>query len=244
MFKTLPIAAAMFCAALSGAQAATLVNVETFDGLAQETVNGIRTATTTYGSDLGGMSLMARFADGSSEQLTWGADDPQNSVWGRASGAGISIAAGWDGFELSTTRLLTGLSMHAGAIGSLFDISREQGTAGDTPTSLIGFPLEFVANDLLDGTVTATYSGIVNLAGQAARGDLYTDMQINFSQVAAGGLLGAVRFYTDLDTLADAGDLSPAAVPLPASLPLLLAALGGIALIRRKPARAALIARP
>jgi hypothetical protein len=237
MFKALQISAVLLVSSVAMSQAATVVSVLTSDGIAQETVNGIRSTTTTFGSDLGGMNLTATYGDGSSEVLTWVAENPVYSVNGGVSGSGISISAGWDGFELSTTRLLTGLSMSAGAAGSLFDISFAQGTAGDTPTSLIGFPLSFVENTVLDGTVTAEYSGIVNMAGDVARGDLYTDMSIDFSQVSVGGLLGSVRFYTDLDTLADFSDLSPvdiSAVPLPATLPLMLVGLGGIGLMRRK----------
>jgi hypothetical protein len=234
MFKTFQVSAFLLASAVSMSQAATVVNVQTSDGLAQETVNGIRSTTTTYGSDLGGMSLTATYHDGSSEVLSWVAENPAYSVNGGVSGSGMSISAGWDGFALNTTRLMTGLSMSAGAAGSLFDISSAQGTAGDTPTSLIGFPLSFVDNDVLDGQVTAAYSGIVNMAGDVARGDLYTDMFVDFSQVAAGGLLGSVRFYTDLDTLSDLGDLAPSVVPLPATLPLMLVGLGGIGLMRRK----------
>ena len=232
MFNALKISAVLLISTASMSQATTVVNFETLGGLAQETVNGIRADSSTRGNDLDGMHVTATYQDGTSEDVTWAAYDAW--TYGGVTGENLLFEAGWDGFHLTTTRVLTGLTMRAGAVGSLFDVSTEYGTENDTPTTGRGFTLSFADTALLDGTVTATYSGIVNLAGETARGDLYTDLHIDFSQVAAGGLFGAVQFYTDLDTLADLSDLTPSVVPLPASLPLMLVGLGGIGLMRRK----------
>ena len=55
-----------------------------------------------------------------------------------------------------------------------------------------------------------TYSGIVNRAGSPAVGDLYTTMVVDFSKLPGGGLLGDLRWNSDIDTMRDAGDLVPA----------------------------------
>ena len=236
MTQVFKMAALSLIAATSASQASTVINIETLTGVAHETAHAIG-STATRGNNLDGMRVTASYGDGFSEVLTWAAYDRYTN--GGAVGTGIDVSMGWQGFRLSSTQLLTGLLFEADLGNAVFDMDWANNTAGDTPTTGRGVPFEFLngSDAAMDGVVTASYSNIVNVAGAAAVGDIYTDMFVDFSRIIGGGLLGSVAFESDLDSLAVAGDLSPvdiSAVPLPATLPLMLVGLGGIGLMRRK----------
>lgn len=236
MFKVLKISALSLISAVSVSHAATVINIETSIGVAQETVYAIGDSS-TLGNELAGMRVTASYGDGSSEIMTWEALNIY--TLGGASGSGVDIEMGWQGFEVSASRLMTGLLFEADLGNAVFDMTWANNTADDTPTTGRGVPFEFLndSDAALEGTVTASYSGAVNIVGAEAVGDIYTDMFVDFSQLTGGGFLGDIFFRSDLDSLAVAGDLSPvglSTVPLPATLPLMLVGLGGIGLMRRK----------
>jgi len=156
---------------------------------------------------------------------------------------GSSFGLTYDGanFLLDTTVTLTSLVLNAALGNSIFDIAEiNEGQAGNTPTTLRGFPLEITGGDPVDGVLQATYSDQVTLAGSPTGVDSFATLSLDFSGLTGGGLLGTLAFNTDLDTLALAGDLSPAMVPvpLPAGLPLFLGALVVLAGVSRSRSRA------
>ncbi|OIQ32082.1 MAG: hypothetical protein BM562_06145 [Alphaproteobacteria bacterium MedPE-SWcel] len=169
----------------------------------QESDYGIRADTSSRGVDLDGATITATYADGSSETLTWEALDPYTT--GGASGEDISMFYGYSWHELSTTKLLTSLEIDLAPANSVFDTtfaSDDDPLGGSTPGSKNGYPFR-VSSDYEDigGSITAEYSGIVNLAGSPAAGDLYTTLTIDFSGLPGGGLLGDLDWNSDIDTM-------------------------------------------
>ncbi|MEH6737285.1 MAG: hypothetical protein V7695_01910 [Sulfitobacter sp.] len=179
------------------------------DGVRYQTTDGIRADTSSRGVDLAGAMIVATYGDGTTESLTWAAFDPY--TFGGATGTDIAMSFGFAEHILTTTKLLTSLEVDLRPAGSVFDITTTMEGALDginTPTSKNGFPFEILSDDAAEtGSVTATYSNIVSLTGHPAEGDLFTTILIDFSDLLAGGVLGEIRWNSDIDTLETAGDL-------------------------------------
>lgn len=235
-------ATAVFSLNINAADAATIDIVRS--GADQfESTYGLRDDTGTDGTDLDGALVTATYADGTSEQITWEGDpriftEPDGSTYGSidgwARGANTDIFMSWDGFEMTTTSVLTSLSIDLAPASAVFDttfIFDDNDPNGEsTQGSSFGFPFELYSGyENLEGAITATYTGIVSLVGDDPVGDLFTTMSLDFSMLLGGGILGNLDFRSDLDVLRTEGDLSP--VPLPASLSFLLLALAGLGLI-------------
>ncbi len=190
------------------------IDIVRLDENPHESVNGIRADTSSRGVDLEGATITATYADGTTEVLTWHALDPY--TFGGATGTDIDMSFGYDWHQLSTTKLLTSLEINLQPASSVFDTTATQDDdplGGSTPGSLHGFPFE-VSPDYaaMSGDLAVTYSGIVNLTGSPAVGDLYTTMVVDFSGLPSGGLLGDFSWNSDIDTMRDAGDLVPTGV--------------------------------
>ena len=179
-----------------------------------ETVHGIRADTTSRGVDLDGAQITATYADGSVEILTWQALDPYTN--GGATGTNIDMFYGNDWHELSTTKLLKSLKIDLQPASSVFDTTftnDDDPSGGSTPTSKAGFPFKLSPDyDDMPGDISVTYTGIVNLTGSPAAGDLYTTMIVDFSDLPSGGLIGDLVWNSDIDTMRDPGDLTPPCV--------------------------------
>lgn len=237
--KTCAVFSAVNVCAIGAAEAAT-VTIQTMATSPYQTVYGIREDTTTRGSDLIGALVHAIYADGTEEDLTF--EEVGNNVTSKVVGSGFDLSFTLGGnltrgpLRLLASSAIASLEFFLAPVGSVFDIAG--GNLINTPGSKVGFPFQILSgNDGLVGDITATYSGIVNLAGSDAYGDLYTNMLVDFSGLEGGGFLGEMVFRTDLDTLHDTSDLAP--VPLPAGLPLLIAGLGGLGLVGRRRKKAA-----
>lgn len=222
-----------FSWAIFGAAEAATVNIDIVTQATNphQTVEGIRDDTVTRGSDLGGALIRAEYTDGTSVDMVWQA----GPYTGEAVGTDIYLFMNWFGFEMNiTNRLLGTLSFDLAPANTIFDMSPlGENQVGNTPTTGVGSPFGIYAGgETLEGSISVIYSGIVNLAGRVADGDAYTSMLIDFTGLLGGGFGGALTFKTDMDTMRVEGDLTP--VPLPESLPLLFASLGGMGLFWRR----------
>jgi len=190
------------------------IDIVRVDQNPHETDSGIRADTSSRGVDLEGATFTATYADGTTETLTWEAYDPY--TFGGATGDNIDMSFGYDWHNLSTTKLLTSLSIDLQPANSVFDTTLDMDdypVGNSTPSSLNGFPFKLAPEyEDIPGVITATYSGIVNLSGSAAVGDLYTTMVIDFSGLPDGGLLGDLRWNSDIDTIKEEDDLTPTGV--------------------------------
>jgi Ca2+-binding RTX toxin-like protein len=109
---------------------------------------------------------------------------------------------------------LATLEINLAPAGSVFDTTvtlDDDPLGGSTPGSSFGYTFGFVGDNAeMSGSVTVTYSGIVNLVGRAADGDLFTTLLIDFSGLDGGGVIGDVSWNSDIDSLLYVGDLAPA----------------------------------
>jgi Ca2+-binding RTX toxin-like protein len=185
-----------------------LINITALNENPHETVAGIRADTGTRGVDLDGALITATYTDGTVESITWQALDPY--TFGGATGANIDMLFGYSTHELTVTRRLKSFEIDLQPADSVFDITLDFDGDLSTPGSNNGYPFEFRSESAsITGDVTVTYSGVVNVVGNDAVGDLYTTIRVDFSAFADGGLLGALEWSSDIDTMRDAGDLFP-----------------------------------
>ncbi|QDI75944.1 MULTISPECIES: Hint domain-containing protein [Leisingera] len=179
------------------------IDIVRLDEDPHESAYNVRPDTSSRGVDLEGARITATYADGTTETLTWQALDPYTN--GGAAGADIDMFFGYSWHELSTTKLLTSLEIDLAPASSVFDTTfamDDDPLGGSTPTSKNGFPFKVAPEyEDLSGTITATYTGIVNLSGSEAAGDLYTTMILDFSGLPEGGLLGDLVWNSDIDTM-------------------------------------------
>ena len=200
---------------------ASTVNIEMDAGYKQyKSLHGMRLDTNARGRDLAGMIVTASYLDGTTEQVVWG----EIRGGGQATGSGFNLYKGWQDLELTVTKSLVSLSLDARAGNAIFDTSRSRGYGEDTYGTKIGYPFHVTGDYDPEGTIGVSYTHSFFVAGQVRATDAYTYMAIDFSGLDGGALSRDLRFNTDLDNVAVAGDLTP--VPLPASLLLFASAFG------------------
>lgn len=227
---------------VSEGQAAT-VNIATDEGSLHVSESGIRSRTdkdgvlkyhtNVSGWDLEGMEVVAKYADGTSETMSWVkmGDDRSNKLGG-VSGSGLSLGYVIRDWTLTTTKSLVKLIMDPTAANAIFDMLPDEGTTNDTIGTSFGFAYNTRGGDALDGEINVEYVNGVYVRGHDRAADTFTKMIVDYSGLAGGGLMGTTVFRTDLDSLAVKGDLTP--VPLPAGLPLLAAGLFLLAPLRNR----------
>lgn len=206
------------------------ITINRLDEDPHETVHGIRDDTSSRGVDLEGAKVTLIYADGTSETLTWHATDPYTN--GAAVGDDTQMSFGYDWHQLETTKPLASMEIDLQPASSVFDTTRtsdDDPNGGSTPSSLEGFPFRLGEESQdLAGDLEVTYSGIVNLAGSPPAGDLFTTMTVDFSGLPEGGLLGSLRWDSDIDTMREKGDLVSASVACFTRGTLITTALGDL----------------
>ena len=227
----LAFAAAALIAPMS-ANAAT-VSIGSSMGGTFEATTGIGDTTTTQPSDLAGALITAVYSDGTQETMTW--RRLGSTRWG-ARGSSANVLARGDAMRLATNKTVQTLSLDLTPSATVFDTIDTRGMSGggiSTPSTSFGVPF-FIQSDHshLVGDIDVTYSGAVNIAGHATVGDIFTRMQIDFTDLQGGGFMGRLTFGGDTDVLAAGASLSR--VPLPASLPVLLLGLGVFGFLSRR----------
>lgn len=218
----------------SAAADAATINVSTDNTtvLTTTTLTGFQ----TFGDDMVGMVVTANFSNSASETLIWtatgaGSGGVNGSLFSLdLSGDTFSTGTDWNLLNKNPAGVLTKLTINAGAGDTVFDIDPSSlGTVGS------GFGRAFEERSApLTGTISALYSNPVQLSGDTPVGDLYAMLMADFTDLTAGGLLfdSLFAFGADTDNLSISGDLRQ--VPLPAAMPLLLAALSALALFSRR----------
>lgn len=204
------------------------IDIVRLDDNPHETEHGFRDDTTSRGVDLDGARIVATYADGTTEVLTWKALDPYTN--GGATGSGIDMFYGNDWHELTVSKTLTSLEIDLQPANSVFDTTYttdDDPNGGSTIGSKNGFPFHLSPDhEDMEGDLGVTYSGIVNRAGSAAEGDVFTTMVIDFSGLPGGGFIGDLKWNSDIDTLKVADDLTPTGVPCFAGGTLIATAAG------------------
>lgn len=182
----------------------------------------------TTGAEMGGMSIMLNFAGGGSETVAWAATGVDS---GAATGTGWTITQSGTTFTNQSWTanfgsLIVESMMFDGRPGlTVFDAT--QPSPGSEGSSLGKNFLTSFAGPV-DDVITATYSRNVMIAANPALSDIYNILDVDFSDIAGGGATGTFTFTQDTDN-----DIR-AVVPIPAALPLFLAALGGLGLVARR----------
>ena len=209
----------LFIASFSVANAASVTIVKDAGTLQNTTA---LTGFATTGADMDGMSLGITYGDGSTTTATWGDTGISSgqASWGEGEGSlaliGDSFSSAWN---LIAQTGITSILLDAGLGDSLFDTTfgGAEGTAG----SALGKDFSVVSAST-DYNITATYIDAIGVGGNAAVGDIYRYLLIDFGQRA---FTGTLNFLQDTDSLLFAGDINP--VPVPAAAWLFGSALLG-----------------
>lgn len=241
LFKTL--AAVSFAALLTAPAAhATTVTIETGGSAAYET--DAFTGFATNAARMAGMRVTGR-----TDARRYGADfeitgTGRTSVGNAVTRAftlsqtGNTYAAGTWSIIVAAGERLTELKIDGAPGQTIFDIDLSGPSTAGSSDGLPFTPVGAMAG--LNGSITATYSGSVAITGTDALGDSFTRMMLDFSDLDGGGLgEGIWSFSQDTDNASPRAPLqlvTPVPVPLPAGGLLLVAALGGLGLMRRRKA--------
>jgi len=166
----------------------------------------------TDGADMAGMTVTFFYDNGSQEDLIWGATGATSG------GVSMNAAIVQDGSTFTNAWTLTNASGY-GITGIAFD-----GAPGDTIFDILNGAEHTVGSangkafEVSTGgsayDIVATYSNLIALTGDAPLGDLYRNLDIEFTQTAfrTGDTL---TWLADTDNAALPDDIRP--IPLPSA---------------------------
>jgi len=181
----------------------------------------------TWGDDMVGMQITA-FYGASSETMSWAAT---GSGAGAASGTNWSLAESGDTFggywtlTNNMTVAIDRLLINAAPGDTVLDISwppgaTNPGPSGGTPGSERGWTFALVSGpDSLD--ILATYRNGVAITGNDPVGDLWAQLDLQFTSAGGFGPQSTLVFIADTDMSTLAGDVK--LIPAPGAI-----LLGGI----------------
>ena len=189
----------------------------------------------TTGADMNGLRVTGTFVGGATETLIFSESVGPN---GSTAPGGFFVSAFGNTFNddawraTTTSGTLATIRLEGAPGDTVFDIRYGGDRFSSTAGSFEGRPFSLRGNPSVD--IVATYANEVRLTGDAPVGDLYEELLIDLSGLPDGGLLPGqvLEFGADTDNAAAGADITPDPVPLPASLPLVVAGMGALGLLR------------
>jgi hypothetical protein len=186
------------------------------------------TGFSTHGDDMVGMRVTAFYVGGGSDTAEW---EATGTDAGEALGTDWVLSESGDTFSstwsFTSIYAISKLLIEAGPGNTVFD-TQHYGDVTGTPGSERGWTFEYLGGmgPASDVNLDISYFNQVALTGDAAVGDLYLNLSIEFLD-GFSGVANAFTFRQDTDNLLYSGDITPVAEP--SMMALFFSGLAGLA---------------